>query len=161
MIAMISYKLSRGGRGIVPVYIKPFGGLVLERVYFKVDTGADVTTIDKTFLYPLGYTQAWLESNARQDKTRTLSPACGIKESAWYVSIRLMNFAGRDLKNWPIYIRMEEHRNYPNLLGLDILSNFNFTFDFDGAAARFEVARNPALALPRLAAQEIMDFAGE
>ena len=39
--------------------------------------------------------------------------------------------------------------------------NFNFTFDFDGAAVRFEAARNPAPALPRLAGQEVSDLAGE
>ena len=158
---MISFNLSSGGRALVPVYLKPFDLVTLNDILFKVDTGADITAIDKKDLYLLGYTHDWIETNARQDEIRTLSRAGGRHRSAWYVNIPICNFAGRDLINWPFYIRMEADRNFPNLLGLDVLSNYVFTFNYDKAVVVFEPAANPQIVLPRFEDQEISELRGE
>ena len=160
-VSMISFELSNEGRAYVPLYIKPFEKAVLTEVMFKVDTGADLTTIDKDYLYALGYTQSWIEANAVKDETRTLSGTGDKSELAWYVDVQIFNFAGRDMKNWPIYIRIEDSRNFPNLLGLDVLSNFNFKFDYDNAVVLFESAKNPKIVLPRLGKQEVTDLGSE
>ena len=158
---MIEYMLSSEGRAYVPVYVKPINDVKLTSVLFKIDTGADLTTMSKSELYRLGFDQKWIETNAAQDKTRTLSGAGGKSESAWYIAMQIFNFAGRDMKNWPIYIRIEESRNFPNLLGLDVLSNFNFKFDYDNAVVLFEAAKNPKIVLPRLGRQEVTDLGSE
>lgn len=152
---LTEFFLSEEGRGLVPVFMKPQDGITLELVSFKVDTGSDITTISKEWLQLLGYSQNWIATNAVEDKGRTISRAGGKDEPAWYITIPIANFAERDMKNWPFYVRIEEGRDFPNLLGLDVLSNFNFTFDYDKGAFIVEQAENPRIVLPKFKNQEI------
>jgi hypothetical protein len=55
--------------------MKPLENTVLSRVLFKVDSGADLTTISKKELILLGYSYEWIESHMVADLSRTLSRA--------------------------------------------------------------------------------------
>lgn len=124
------FELTAEGRAYVPVFIKPYDSHVLEHVMFKLDTGADLTTISKADLELLGYTPDWIVSNTKISEEREVASAGGNFEKARYIQIPKANFLGRDLVNWPFHIRSEAGKDYRNLLGIDVLSNFDFSFKF-------------------------------
>ena len=122
--------ISPEGRGIVDVFLKPLNEVILEPKDFKLDTGADVTTISKETLNELGYNNDWIAANTITDPNRTMQSAGVEKKSATYVILPAVNFFGRDLVNWPLHILVDDDKDYPNLIGLDILRYFVVTFDF-------------------------------
>ncbi|MCL1997189.1 MAG: retroviral-like aspartic protease family protein [Turicibacter sp.] len=97
----------------------------------KLDTGADVTTISKTTLNRLGYDNDWIAANIINDPKRTMKSAGVQKKPAYYVILPAVNILGRDLVNWPLHILPQSEQDYPNLLGIDILQYFNFSFDYE------------------------------
>ena len=150
------FDLSSTGRAYVPVFLLPYDRIILLNIEFQVDTGADLTTINKSLLTTrLGYPKEWIMANAVRDAKRTISRAGGKKEPAWYVVIPIANVLGRDLKNWPFYIRIEDDRDYPSLLGIDVLSHFNFTINYGKGYFSAEPEINPAISIPMLSGQEI------
>jgi hypothetical protein len=127
---MARVALDERGLAFVPVFIKPFDDVLLEQIDFKLDTGATITTVSKTSLTSLGYSESWIDINKKMHPTMTLESAGHKAEPAYYIRISKANFFGRDLIDWPFYIRPEHDRNYRNLLGVDIFSKFDFTYQF-------------------------------
>ena len=149
-------KLSKHGRAYISLHMKPYGKERLTAVEYKLDTGADLTTVSKeTLSAVLGYTKEWIAEHTVQDMTRTVSRAGGKAEPACYVVIPTSNILGRELSNWPFYIRAEEDNDFPNLLGINILSYFNFSFSYDKGFLNIEPAVAPVIKLPMLVSQEI------
>ena len=153
-----NFTLSDEGRSYLHIYMKPSKQQTLSRVQFKVDTGADFTTISKKELVSLGYSYDWIEQNIKEDTNHTLSRAGGKPQSAYYIQISLSNILGRELINWPFYIRKEPHLDFPNLLGLNILTYFNFQFDYREWIFLIEHIVNPKYKLPMMVEQSIYDI---
>jgi hypothetical protein len=135
--------------------MKPCADTTLSKVIFKLDTGADLTTISKKELHLLGYSKEWIKENAVKEEHHTLTSAGGRSATAHYVRIPMSNILGRDLKNWPFYIRIEDDRDFPNLLGINVLLHFNFTYNYGQGALLVEPEENPAIKLPMISGQEI------
>jgi len=148
-------KLSNEGRAMVQMCMKPFDNLRLEKVQFKVDTGADLTTITKKELNVLGYTADWIKANTIKEEKRTISSAGGRNQHAYYVQIPISNLFGKDFKNWPFYIRIEDDRDFPNLLGLNVLTYFKFAFQYDIGYLEIEPLKDSIIKLPLKAEQEV------
>jgi len=112
--------------------IKPMDDITLSKVKFKVDTGADRTTISKEVLFELGYGMDWIKQNAvvykDDDKPTT---ATGDKVDAGFIQLPLINILGYEGKNWAFEIIMDEKRDFRNLMGRDLLTGFNYQFDND------------------------------
>ena len=155
---MNKIKLSEEGRAHIPVNMKLYNDSLLEKVIFKLDTGADLTTINKKDLVILGYSKEWIKENAVKSLTCTISGAGGKIESAYYVVVPISNILGRDLHNWTFYIRMDDDKDFPNLLGIDILLNFNFTFNYDIGFLSIEPACNPIIKKQMIKNQRIEDI---
>ena len=151
--------LTTEGRAMIPFAMKPKNGIILEFVDFKLDTDADLTTISKKDLGILGYDVTWIKVNAVQDIKRTLSSAGGGKVPAYFVTIPVSNLFGKDFKQWPFYIRIEDDRDFPSLLGINILSYFNFTFNYDTGCLEIEAAKKPVIKLPLDDEQEVNELA--
>ena len=159
---MYSYNFSEYGRVYLPVDIKPQDDVVLSPLDFKVDTGADVSTISKKDLRKLGYDLTWVQNNVvifnDNDKPTTAS---GDKINAGYVQIPLINILGYEGKQWPFQVIIDENHDFRNLLGRDLLAGFNYSFDNDSDV--FTIARSKAFR-PRfgfLPDQEINETASE
>ncbi|MCL2224371.1 MAG: retroviral-like aspartic protease family protein [Defluviitaleaceae bacterium] len=120
------------GRVFVPINIKPIDDITLQKTLFKVDTGADTTTISKEVLINLGYSMDWINQNAvvYEDKDKPTT-AAGEKINAGYVQLPLINLLGYEGRNWVFQIIMDENQDFRNLLGRDLLTGFNYTFDND------------------------------
>ena len=127
---MIQINFSAFGRIILPVNIKPKNSNSLIPIEFKVDTGADSTTISKYDLIDLGYDISWINQNVISVKNK-LTTASGEKVNAGYVQLPLINILGYEGINWPFYIIIDNTQDFKNLLGRDLLSGFNYYFNND------------------------------
>jgi len=45
------------------VKVRPYNSPILRVLEFKIDTGADFSTISKETLYALGYSEDWINTN--------------------------------------------------------------------------------------------------
>jgi hypothetical protein len=129
---MAKIPFSEYGRVFIPINIKPIDDITLHKTVFKVDTGADTTTISKKDLQKLGYGMDWIKQNAivYEDKDKPTT-AAGEKINAGYIQIPLINILGYEGKNWVFQIIMDEKQDFRNLLGRDLLTGFNYNFDND------------------------------
>ena len=129
---MTKFEFSEYGRVYVNIYVKPHDGITMSPVEFKVDTGADITTISKLALEKLGYDINWIKQNTvifkDEDKPTT---AAGDKINAGYIQLPLINFLGYEGKYWPFQIIIDENQDFRNLLGRDLLTGFNYWFNND------------------------------
>ncbi|MCL2204406.1 MAG: retroviral-like aspartic protease family protein [Defluviitaleaceae bacterium] len=123
---------SEFGRVYVPIDIKPINAVTMLPVRFKVDTGADTSTISKPELWRLGYDMDWIQKNAIvfEDKDKPTT-AAGNKIDAGYVQLPLINIFEYEGKYWPFQIIMDEKQDFRNLLGRDLLAGFNYQFSND------------------------------
>lgn len=129
---MAKIEFKEFGRVYLPIFIKPYGNSIMKHIDFKVDTGADSTTISKKVLSDLGYSMNWIELNAfvfsDADKPTTAS---GEKVNAGFVQLPLINLLGYEGKFWPFQIIIDEKQDFRNLLGRDLLTGFNYQFNND------------------------------
>jgi len=129
---MAEFNFKEFGRVYLPICIKPNNDIILREVEFKVDTGADNTTISKESLMRLGYDMDWIRQNVvlfkEEDKPTTAS---GDKVNAGYVQLSLINILGYEGKSWPFQIIIDEQQDFRNLLGRDLLTGFNYQFNND------------------------------
>ena len=128
--------------------------------FFKVDTGADKTTVSKQDLMDLGYDMEWIKQNAviYEDEQKPTT-AAGDKINAGYIQLPLINILGYEGRNWVFQIIMDEDQDFRNLLGRDLLTGFNYNFDNDGDT--FSISRTKVFK-PRyefLPKQEINEIA--
>ena len=153
---MVKIAFGDFGRVYMPIDIKPLGKTILAPIEFKVDTGADMSTISKEALARLGYNREWIIQNAivfkEEEKPTTAS---GDKINAGYVQLPVINILGYEGKEWPFQIIMDENQDFRNLLGRDLLSGFNYQFNND--EDEFTVSRAKAFKprYPFLPNQEI------
>ena len=136
------FNFAEHGRVYMFIDVKPLDDTTMRSVRFKVDTGADVSTISKQALADLGYGADWIKDNAvvfkdeDEDKPTT---ATGEKIDAGYIRLPLINILGYEDKLWPFQIIMHENQDFRNLLGRDLLTGFNYSFDND--ADKFSIAK--------------------
>ena len=157
---MIKFCFADYGRAFLPINIKPFDETTMYRVDFKVDTGADNTTISKEALLRLGYSMGWIRQNAvaYKDKEKPTT-ASGDKVNAGYVQLPMINILGYEGRYWPFQLIMDEKQDFRNLLGRDLLTGFNFQFNNDDDTLYIERAK---IFIPRytfLPSQEIHEIA--
>jgi len=132
------FKLDKNGRASCRVAFKPYSDNTMLLEDFKIDTGADFSTIPKKFLYNLGYNDEWIKASATL-KEGSVTTATGDMVETHIVQLPLLNFYGYEAINWPFSILLDEQdsngniipRNYRALLGLDLLGGFNFVLDND------------------------------
>lgn len=157
---MDNIKFAKHGSVFVPIDIKPLDDTTMQQIMFKVDTGADNTTISKPKLIFLGYSMDWIRKNVvifpDKDKPTTAS---GDKVNAGYVQLPVINLFGYEGKQWPFFIVVDEDKDFRNLLGRDLLTGFNYQFNNDDDI--FSIGRTKAFK-PRyefLPEQEIHEMA--
>jgi len=127
---MINIKFKEHGRVFVPIHIKPLDSTTMLPIEFKVDTGADVSTITKVDLENLGYDIHWINKNAVvfEDKEKPTT-ASGDSINAGYIQLPLINILAYEGRQWPFQIIMDENQDFRNLLGRDLLAGFNYCFN--------------------------------
>ena len=143
---MNSIELKRSGVAVMPVAVatlsdttgeaSSLGGVSMRTLQFLVDTGATRTTIPKKTLKDrLGFTEEWIQRNKvlMSEKDRPIL-ADKTRADAYKIPITRINISGHEIQH-DDYILTSDTVEFNLLLGLDILSYFKFTFDFDAKDA--------------------------
>ena len=129
---MADFKFAKFGAVFIPIEIKPLDSVTMRPIMFKVDTGADTTTISKSNLMLLGYDMDWIKKNViiseEADKPTT---AAGETVNAGYIQLSMINMFGYEGKKWPFLIIVDVDKDFRNLLGRDLLTGFNYQFNND------------------------------
>ena len=156
---MVSFDLRKYGRAFLSIDIKPSDDNTMRPIYFKVDTGADHTTISKVALTRIGYDMDWIKENAVafEDKDKP-TIADGTKVDAGYIQLPLINMLGYEGKQWPFRIIMDEDKDFRNLLGRDLLTGFNYCTNNDEKKFTIERSKEFKPEFPFLPGQEINEI---
>ena len=144
------------GSVIVHIDIKPFDDIVMLPVRFKVDTGADTTTISKPELIRIGYTPDWIRDNVIISEGSTT--ASGDEINTGYIQLPLINIFGYEGKQWPFLIILDEDKDFRNLLGRDLLAGFNYQFNNDDDVFSINMAKIFKPRYKFLSGQEIYEM---
>jgi hypothetical protein len=130
----------------------------MQSTEFKIDTGADFSTISKDVLYELGYDINWINRNKKQSE-RPISVASGEQIESYYIELPIINIYGVEGKNYPFGILMDKISEQPKpsckgckyteakrldyrlLVGNDILSCFKVEIDWDNSVITLEPRR--------------------
>ena len=117
------------GFAIVSVNIKPMYSQTMEEYKFKVDSGANRTTISCDELLKLGYSEDWIKSGVHLKGDERPILASGIPLDDCYIvklpQIAIGEWVGT---NWPVLTSLSLPFKF--LLGTDSMQFFNWTFDY-------------------------------
>ena len=146
-MSLLRIKFDENRRIFLNLFFKPFGDVTMLKSSFKVDTGADVSTISVETLHGFMYTDEWIHNNKKR-MDGTMSVATGETSITWYVQLPLVNICGYEAKNWPFIVKSErvhpcgEHvtSHFRNLIGRDLLAGFNYRINNDQSELELERA---------------------
>jgi hypothetical protein len=110
----------------------------MAKVRYKVDTGANCTTISHTELEKLGYDRNWIKSGKLLEGDERPTAATGLPIDDCYVvtlpEIRIGNWVGY---NWPFMTGLSVQFKF--LLGTDSMQFFNWNFDYGHGVCKFNL----------------------
>ena len=118
--------------------IKPMYSQTMEMIKYKVDSGANCTTISHKQLFLLGYDRKWIESGKRLTGNARPTVASGILVDDCFEiilpEIRIGDWVGY---NWPFLTCLSV--SFKFLLGTDSMQFFNWHFDYENGVCKFEL----------------------
>ncbi|MCL1884492.1 MAG: hypothetical protein FWF81_12185 [Defluviitaleaceae bacterium] len=127
-------KLNRDGFAFLRIYIKPANSQTMEAIWYKVDTGANCTTISFQQLLKLGFDEDWVKSG----KAARPTVASGLPVDDCYEvilpEIRIGDWVGY---NWPVTTSLSVPFKF--LLGTDSMRFFNWHFDYENDVCGFDL----------------------
>ena len=137
---MNEVKISPFGFVFVPVDIRLMHSATMKSVTYKVDTGANCTTISYKQLNELGYDENWikygklLEGRARP----TVASELPVDDCYQIVlpEIRIGDWVGY---NWPFMTSLSVQFKF--LLGTDSMQFFNWNFDYENGVCKFDLVQ--------------------
>ena len=105
---------------------------------YKVDTGANCTTISHNHLFELGYNKDWIKSGKLLEDNARPTVASGISVNDCYEvilpEIRIGDWVGY---NWPFMTSLSV--SFKFLLGTDFMQFFNWHFDYENGVCKFDL----------------------
>ena len=130
-------KLDKHGFAVLDVDVKPHGSNTMAKVKFKVDTGANRTTISMKRLAELGYDAAWIKMGKLLEGDDCPTLASGMPVADCYMvmlpEIRIGEWVGY---NWPFITSLSVPFKF--LLGTDSMRFFKWYFDYERDVCSFE-----------------------
>ena len=140
---MAEVKLNSVGFAYVYFYIRPNNSTTMKHLSYKVDTGANSTTISKKWLNVLGYDDEWIKTGLllEGDNRPTLAAGRPIDE-CFLISLPEIHLGGYVGYNWPFLVSMDDEIQFRLLLGTDSLRFFNWVFDYENGVCKFDLIPN-------------------
>ena len=135
---MAEVRLNQIGFAIIPVYMKPRHAHVMRRVGYKVDTGANCTTICSELLLELGFDEHWIKSGRLLMGNARPTVASGHPVDDCYEIILPEIHIGDNVGyNWPFLTSLSVPFKF--LLGTDTMHFFNWSFDYECGVCKFDL----------------------
>jgi hypothetical protein len=137
---MAESKFGEYGFAVLRVYLMPSETLTKPYLLqYKIDSGANVTTITHKRLNDTGYDDAWIKKGLLLVGDERPSVATGVYvENCFKVvvpEIRIGTWVGR---NWPFVVNMNEGADFRLLFGTDSMQFFKWVFDYESGVFRYE-----------------------
>ena len=134
-------KLNESGFAILPFYVKANKTPTMFRRRYKVDTGANCTTINKEWLLELGYDEDWIESGKHLEGVARPTVASGLLlDDCYEVILPEIQIGGWVGYNWPVITSLSMPFKF--LLGTDSMQFFNWHFDYENGVCKFDLIPN-------------------
>ena len=131
-------RLNPDGFAFLNIDVKPNNSPSMERVRYKVDTGANCTTIGRKRLSELGYDENWIQSGKLLVGDERPTVASGLPVDDCYEvilpEICIGDWVGY---NWPVLTSLSAPFKF--LLGTDSMRFFNWHFDYENGVCRFDI----------------------
>ena len=137
---MLEHKISlnQDGFAFIEVFIRPFSSLAVQPIEFKVDSGANRTTISSRFLFALGYDINWIKQGKRLEGIERPTLASGLAVEDCYrvvlPEIQIGEWVGY---NWPILTCLSQ--SFKFLFGTDSMQFFDWHFEYGRMQCRYEL----------------------
>ena len=135
---MVKVKFSPLGFAIIDVAVRPCNSPTMEIVKYKVDTGANCTTIGKKRLLGLGYDEDWIKLGKLLEGDERPTAATGLPIDDCYEvvlpEIRIGDWVGY---NWPFTTSLSVPFKF--LLGTKSMQFFNWNFDYENGLCKFDL----------------------
>jgi len=135
---VVETKFSSLGFAFLYLDIKPRFSSSMKRVRYKVDTGANCTTISSEQLVDLGFDEDWIKSGRRLEGNERPSVASGSLLDDCYMvvvpEIHIGDFVGY---NWPFMTSLSAPFKF--LLGTDTMQFFNWNLDYEHGLCKFDL----------------------
>ena len=139
---MAEVKLVTYGFAVIPVHVRQNNTPKMQHLTYKVDTGANCTTISRDWLNILGYDEDWIASTGRlltgSDRPTVASGAS--VDDCYRVVMPEINIGGWVGYNWPFITSLTIP--FRLLFGTDSMRFFNWHFDYENGICRFELIPN-------------------
>lgn len=131
-------KLTADGFAFLKMNIKPKNSLTMSKFDFKVDTGANCTTISHMELEKLGYDKDWIKSGKLLGGADRPTAATGLPiEDCYIVTLPEISIGEWVGYNWPFMTSLSVPFKF--LLGTDSMRFFNWNFDYENDICKFEL----------------------
>ena len=138
---MNEVKINPFGFIIINVDIKLMNSPVMQSVEYKVDTGANCTTISSAKLYEYGYDIDWIKAGKLLEGKARPTVASSLPVDDCYEvilpEIRIGDWVGY---NWPFMTSLSAP--FKLLLGTDSMKFFNWHIDYDNNICKFDLIPN-------------------
>ena len=138
---MVEVKFNELGFVIIPLYSRCKDTPTMLFELYKVDTGANCTTIGKDWLLKLGYNEEWIKAGKRLGGNARPTVASGQSLDDCYEvilpEIHIGEWVGY---NWPVLTSLSLPFKF--LLGTDSMQFFNWHFDYENGVCRFDLIPN-------------------
>jgi hypothetical protein len=110
----------------------------MQAVKFKVDSGANCTTISSFELEKLGYDEDWIKSGKLLTGEDRPTLASGLPvEDCYEIVLPEIHIGDWVGYNWPFMTSLSAQFRF--LLGTDSMQFFNWNFDYESGVCRFNL----------------------
>ena len=141
-MSVAEVKFNPLGFAYVRFFIRPSNKpLMLDHPY-KVDTGANSTTISREALQSLGYEDTWVKAGKQLVGTERPTVATGEPiENCYMIALPEIQLGGYVGYNWPFIVSLNDKIQFRLLLGTDSMKFFNWNFDYENGVCKFDITR--------------------
>jgi hypothetical protein len=113
----------------------------MKHVLFKVDSGANRTTLNCEFLYLLGYDENWIKSGTLLENDARPTLASGfVIDDCYQVILPEIHIGDWVGYNWPALTSPSVPFKF--LLGTDSMQFFNWNFNYESGFCKFGLIPN-------------------
>ena len=107
---------------------------------YKVDTGANRTTISRKALQELGYDYTWVSKGRLLTGAERPTVATGEPiDNCYMIALPEVQLGGYVGYNWPFLVSLNDDIQFKLLLGTDTMRYFNWDFDYENGVCRFDL----------------------
>jgi hypothetical protein len=130
--------INKFGFVLINLYAKRKDTSVMSYALYKVDTGANLTTISSEKLLELGYDEDWIKSGTLLEGDNRPTLAAGEPvDDCYRVVLPEINIGGFVGYNWPFVT--SPSASFRLLIGTDTMRFFNWVFDYENNVCRFDL----------------------